>query len=67
MFFDDLDKQKYNKEYFSKYKTLLYEQINQEYLNKNNKKINLLNSEAKELEDLIKNNPNVIIEILENF
>lgn len=67
MFFDDLDKQKYNKEYLSKYKTLLYEQINREYLNKNNKKINLLNSEAKELEDLIKNNPNVIIEILENF
>ncbi len=67
IFFDDLDKQKYNKEYLNKYKTLLYEEINQEYLNKNNKKIDLLKSEAKELENLIKNNPNVIIELLENL
>lgn len=65
--FYDIDKEKYTKEYLSKYKGLLYENINEEYLNKNNRAVSLIQEEIKKLNDVVKNNPVAVIDILENF
>ena len=65
--FYDIDKEKYTKEYLSKYKGLLYENINEEYLNKNNRVVSLIQEEIKKLNDVVKNNPVAVIDILENF
>lgn len=63
----NIDKEKYTPEYLSKYNKLLYEDINKEYLDKNNKDIKLLQKEMQKLEEIIKNNPVAVIELLKNI
>ncbi len=63
----DIDRKKYTKEYLSKYSGLLYEEINEDYLNKSNKDMKLLQEEMKKLDKLIKENPIAIVEFLESF
>ena len=63
----DINKEKYTKEYLSKYRGLLYENINEEYLNQSNEDLKLLQEEMKKLEYVIKENPFAIIKFLESF
>jgi hypothetical protein len=63
----DIDRKKYTKEYLSKYSGLLYEEINEDYLNKSNNDMKLLQEEMKKLDKLIKENPIAIIDFLESF
>lgn len=63
----DIDRKKYTKEYLSKYGGLLYEEINEDYLNKSNNNMKLLQEEMKKLERFIKENPIAVTEFLENF
>lgn len=63
----DIDRKKYTKEYLSKYSGLLYEEINEDYLNKSNNDIKLLQEEMKKLDKIIKENPIAVVEFLESF
>ena len=51
----------------NKYNVLLYKEINGEYLKKNNNDMKLLQEEMRELDEVIKNNPVAVIDILESF
>lgn len=63
----DIDREKYTKEYLSKYRGLLYEDINEDYLNQSNDDVKLLQEEMKMLDKVIKENPMAVIEYLESF
>jgi hypothetical protein len=63
----DIDRKKYTQKYLSKYSGLLYKEINEEYLNKSNNDMKLLQEEMKKLDKLIKENPIAIIDFLESF
>ena len=63
----DIDREKYTKEYLSKYSGLMYEEINEDYLNKSNNDMKLLQGEIQKLEKIIKENPVAVIEFLESF
>lgn len=63
----DIDRKKYTKDYLSKYSGLLYEEINEDYLNKSNNDMKLLQEEMKKLDKLIKENPIAIVGFLESF
>ena len=64
---NDIDKEKYTPEYLSKYKGLLYEDINREYLDKNNNDMKNIQELMKEIERAIWENPVGVIELLEMF
>ena len=63
----DIDRKKYTKEYLSKYSGLLYEEINEDYLNKSNNDMKLLQEEMKKLDKIIKQNPIAVVKFLESF
>lgn len=63
----DINRKKYTKEYLNKYSGLLYEEINEDYLNKSNNDIKLLQEEMKKLDKVIKENPIAVVEFLESF
>ena len=63
----DIDRKKYTKEYLSKYSGLMYEEINEDYLNKSNNDMKLLQEEMHKLEKVIKENPFAVIDFLESF
>ena len=63
----DIDREKYTKEYLSKYSGLMYEEINEDYLNKSNNDMKLLQEEMHKLEKVIKENPFAVIDFLESF
>lgn len=63
----DIDRKKYTKEYLSKYSGLLYDEINEDYLNKSNNDMKLLQEEMKKLDKIIKENPIAVVEFLESF
>jgi len=45
----------------------MYEEINEDYLNKSNNDMKLLQEEMQKLEKVIKENPFAVIEFLESF
>ena len=63
----DINMKKYTKEYLSKYSTLLYEDINEDYLNKSNNDLKQLQEEMKKLNIVIKENPISVVKFLESF
>lgn len=63
----DINRKKYTKEYLNKYRGLLYEDINEDYLNQGSDDLKLLQEEMKKLEKVIKENPFAVVEFLENF
>lgn len=63
----DIDREKYTKEYLNKYRGLLYEDINEDYLNQSNDDLKLLQEEMQKLDKIIKENPIVVVEFLESF
>lgn len=63
----DINVEKYTKEYLSKYSILLYEDINEDYLNKSNNDLKQLQEEMKNLNIVIKENPIAVVEFLESF
>lgn len=63
----DINREKYTKEYLSKYSGLMYEEINKDYLNKSIRDMKLLKEEMQKLEMIIKENPFAVIEFLESF
>lgn len=63
----DINREKYTKEYLSKYSGLLYEDINGDYLNRSNNDLKLLQEEMKKLDEIIKSNPIAVVEFLENL
>lgn len=63
----DINMKKYTKEYLSKYSTLLYEDINEDYLNKSNNDLKQLQEEMKKLNIVIKENPIAVVKFLESF
>lgn len=63
----DINREKYTKEYLSKYSGLLYEDINKVFLKQSNNDLKLLQEEMKKLEKIIKENPIAIVDFLESF
>lgn len=63
----DINREKYTKEYLSKYSGLLYEDINKGFLKQSNNDLKLLQEEMKKLEKIIKENPIAIVDFLESF
>ena len=63
----DINREKYTKEYLSRYSGLLYEDINKDYIKQSNNDLKQLQEEMKKLDKVIKENPVAVIEFLESF
>lgn len=63
----DINREKYTKEYLSRYNGLLYEDISKDYIEQSNNDVKLLQEEMKKLDKVIKENPIAVVEFLESF
>lgn len=64
---NDIDKEKYTKDYLKKYNEMLYEDINKKYLNKSNNDLKLLQREINKIDELFKENPIELIAFFESL
>lgn len=62
-----MDRTKYTQEYLSKYNGLLYEDVNTDFIFQSNKDLKLLQKEIENLDEVIKENPSVFVQLIENL
>lgn len=62
-----INRKKYTQEYLSKYNGLLYEDVNMDFIFQSNKDLKLLQKEIENLNEVIKENPSALIQLIEGF
>lgn len=62
-----INRKKYTQEYLSKYNGLLYEDVNMDFIFQSNRDLKLLQKEIENLDEVIKENPSVFVQLIENL